>query len=131
MTDQLRTALAQVALIAQNNSSPSHVGLRDCGRIAYAALHPSPRPAVIPGEAVLAAMRRRQVMRRHGIEVAPGTYQESVLSLITDKFMKYDGDMEGADYDDFIKAEWTAGAMLQLLKEVAAIPGPFPDPRAP
>ncbi len=45
------------------------------------------------------------------------TDPDPVRALIREKCAKYLDDMEGADYDDFIKAEWAHGAMCQLLIE--------------
>lgn len=73
--------------------------------------------------AIVAERINRDVLRRLGIEEIRGSFREAVLLLIASKFMKYDGDMEGADHDDFIRAEWAAGAMRQLALEVHALPG--------
>jgi hypothetical protein len=46
---------------------------------------------------------------------------EAAANLTAAKARKYDGDMEGADHDEFIAADWAAGAMRQLLKELRAL----------
>lgn len=46
---------------------------------------------------------------------------EAILNLIKDKVTKYDSEMEGAGHDDFIRSEWAAGAMRQLLREAQLI----------
>lgn len=48
-----------------------------------------------------------------------------IIKLIESKIVKYESDMEGADYIDFIKAEWAAGAMQQLLIEALKINDEF------
>lgn len=45
---------------------------------------------------------------------------DRIRDLILGKIDKYDSDMEGADHDAFIRAEWASGAMRQLLKEFDA-----------
>ena len=49
------------------------------------------------------------------------TLIEKFQALIKQKIDLYDSQMEGADYDDFIRNEWAAGAMRQLQKDLRAI----------
>jgi len=62
----------------------------------------------------------REELRARDLEVA-----RLVLKLVdkhvADKAHKYDGDMEGADHDEFICADWAAGAMRQLRKELQSL----------
>lgn len=41
-----------------------------------------------------------------------------IKDLISHKIHKYESDMEDADHDEFICAEWAAGAMTQLSKDI-------------
>lgn len=47
--------------------------------------------------------------------------EDKILSLIKEKIVHYDSQMEGASWDDFIKNEWAASAMRYLYKEVEII----------
>jgi hypothetical protein len=46
---------------------------------------------------------------------------QKALNKVEAKVHLYDGQMEGADHDDFIRNEWAAGAMRQLLKELRIV----------
>lgn len=51
----------------------------------------------------------------------PHAQLQRIMALIREKHEMYEQHMEGADHDDFIKAEWAAGAMAQLYKEAMEI----------
>jgi hypothetical protein len=46
---------------------------------------------------------------------------QKALNKVEAKVRLYDSQMEGADHDDFIRNEWAAGAMWQLLKELRIV----------
>ncbi len=49
------------------------------------------------------------------------TFEEHVKRVVAWKFHKYETDMEGADWEDFIRAEWAAGAMRQLYIDLFGV----------
>ena len=50
-----------------------------------------------------------------------GLDTNKLLNLVNMKIIQYESMMEGADYEDFIKSEYAAGAMMQLLSEMLSI----------
>lgn len=54
-------------------------------------------------------------------DVKKMTLCDRIIALIKEKRDKYHSDMEGADHDDFIKADFARCAMHQLLIEARAM----------
>jgi hypothetical protein len=51
-------------------------------------------------------------------QAAVAAAMSKCMEMVKGKVALYDGQMEGADYDDFIRNEWAADAMRQLLKDL-------------